>query len=153
MGLPAVLAGLFGKAPGPVRHELSETKGISISCCHMDRSFGYSFWIRREGDAWLFDAECFTHDHEVETVFENREVADGDRKALFAILERCGSISYAEHDRKPKKSPFQILDETTYCFCLTFSDGSRYVTRDRQKELEAFFYRLAEQTGDAGNRL
>ena len=40
------------------------------------------------------------------------------------------------------------MDETTYGFCLTFSDGSQYVTLDYQKELEEYFYRLAEQSNE-----
>ena len=114
----------------------------------MDRSYGYSFWIHLEQGKWLFNTECFTHDHEVEMVFENREVSSDDTDALFEILEQSGSIAYAENYKKPKDSPFEIMDETTYVFCLTFSDGSQYVTCDRQKELEEYFYRLAEKYGD-----
>lgn len=148
MGILAALAGLFGcsKAPKPAQHELSEIRAVSISCGHMDRSYGYFFWIHPEQDKWLFDAECFTHGHEDETMFENREVSGKDMDALFEILERCDSIAYAENYKKPKKLPiFEVMDETTYSFCLTFSDGTQYVTCDRQKELEEFFYRLAEQ--------
>lgn len=146
MGLLAVIAGLFGCNKAP-KHTLSEISEVSIACGHMDRSFGYLFWVHREQDKWLFDAECFTHDHMEETMFENREVSGKDMDTLFEILERSDSIAYAENYKKPKKLlPFEVMDETTYSFCLTFSDGSRYVTRDPQKELEEFFYRLAEQT-------
>ena len=110
----------------------------------MDRRYGYSFWIRAQEGAWLFDAECFTHDREIETVFEKREVSSEDVDTLFAILEQSDSITYAENYKKPKASPFMIMDETTYSFCLTFSDGNQCVTYDAQKELEDFFYCLAE---------
>ena len=40
------------------------------------------------------------------------------------------------------------MDETDYGFCLTFSDKSRCVTNDRKKELEEYFYRLAEQANE-----
>lgn len=148
MGILTVLTGLFGcnKALKPEHHELSELSSISISCCHMDRSYGYCFGIHRNEDKWLFDTECFTHDHEVETVFENREVSSEDIDALFEILERNNSITYAEKYKKPIKLPIEVLDETTYSFCLTFSDGSQYVTYDAQNELEEFFYRLAEKS-------
>lgn len=149
-GLFAVLASLFGcgKSPKPAQHELSEIRAVSISCGHMDRCFGYSFRIHREQDKWLFDAACFTHDHEDETVFENREVSGKDMDALFEILDRNNLIAYAENYKKPRNFPFEILDETTYGFCLTFSDGSQYVTLDYQKELEEYFYRLAEQSNE-----
>ena len=150
MGLLAVFAGLFGcgKSPKPAQHSLSEISAVSLSCGHMDRSYGYFFWVHREQDSWLLDAVCFTHDHEDETVFENREVRSNDMDALFEILEQSDSIAYAEKYKKPKNLHFEVLDETTYGFCLTFSDGSRYVTCDRQKELEDYFYRLAEQSNE-----
>ena len=150
MGILTVLSGLFGctKAPKPAQHTISEISDVSISCGHMDRSYGYFFWVHREQDKWLFNAECFTHDHEVETVFENREVSGQNMDALFEILEHSDSITYAENYKKPKAPLFEALDDTTYTFCLTFSDGSRYTTCDRQKELEEFFYLLAEHSNE-----
>lgn len=150
MGLLAVMAGLFGcnKAPKPAQHTISEISAVSISCGHMDYSFHYYFWIHKEQGKWLFDAECFTHNKEEETVFENREVSGEAMDELFEILERRDSITYAENYIKPKGSPFVVLDGTTYGFCMTFSDGKQYVTCDCQKELEEYFYRLAEQVNE-----
>lgn len=147
LGLLAVFTGLFGcnKGPKPTQHDLSEISAVSISCGHMDRSYGYAFRIHRDQDKWLFNAECFTHDHEVETVFENRDINGEEVDAMFEILKKNDSITYAENYKKPKDSPFVILDETTYGFCLTFSDGKQAVTIDRQRELEEFFYRIAEE--------
>lgn len=157
MGVIAILAGLLGcsKEPKPAQHTIEDISSISISCCHMDRSFGYYFCIRREDNKWLFDAECFIHDHNDETVLENCVVATEEMDTLFEILERSNSIAYAENYKKPIESPFEVLDETTYSFCLTFSDGSQYVTCDWQKELEDYFYQIAEQmseTSDTGDR-
>ena len=81
-------------------------------------------------------------------MFENREVRSNDVDALFEILEQSNSIAYVENYKKPKKLPFEVLDETTYGFCLTFPDKSRCVTNDRKKELEEYFYRLAEQSNE-----
>lgn len=53
---------------------------------------------------------------------------------LFEILERSDSITCAQNYKKSKDSPFEIMNETTYSFCLTFSDGSRYLTFDREME-------------------
>lgn len=151
MRLVAMLAGLFGcrKEPKPASHTIEEISAVSISCSHMDHSYGYSFWLRREENRWLFDASCFTHDYEEETVFENREADAGNIAALLGILDQRDSIAYAENYKKPRRSPFFVLDETTYVFCLTFSDGSRYVTYDPQNELEEFFYRLAGQVKES----
>lgn len=148
MGLIAALTGLFGCGKKPTQHTVLELSSVSLSCCHMDRSFGYYFYIRTEDNKWLFDAECFTHGNEKETRIENREADAGDIDALFEILDRCGSIAYAENYKKPMGSPFEALDETTYSFCLTFSDGSQYVTCDRQKELEEYFYQIAQRMSE-----
>lgn len=143
------VCGLFGcqKTPKPAKHELSEVTAVSISCGNMDRSYGYSFWAHKEENGWLLDAECFTQNFEEETVFENCELDSEDAKALLEILKENESIAYARNYKEPKKSVFQVADEETYGFCLTFSDGSQYVTHDRQNDLEEFFYRLAEKYG------
>lgn len=147
MAVFSLIGGLFGcqKAQAPAKHELSEVTSISISCGNMDRSCGYSFWVHMGDDGWLFDTECFTHDREVETVLKDRVIGDEDARALLEILERCNSVAHVENYKKPKGSLFFVADEETYGFCLSFSDGSRYVTYDRQSELEEFFYRLAEK--------
>lgn len=142
--------GLIGchKASRAAKHELSEIISVSISCGHMNRSYGYSFWARKE-DGWSLDAECFTHNYEVETVFENSEMSGEDVEALFEILEQSESIAYAENYQEKKKLPVQVKDETMYSLCLIFSDGNQYATCDRQNDLENFFYRLAEKYDEA----
>lgn len=138
--------GFFG-CQKSAKHELSEITSVSISCGHTDRRFGYSFWVHKEENGWFLNAECFTNDKETETVFENRELSGDDTETLIGILERNDSILYVENYREPKTFAFQVADGETYGFCLTFSDGSRYVTGDRQKDLEEFFYRIAEKYG------
>ena len=105
--------GLFGcsQAPKPAQHQMSEISAVSISCGHMDRSYSDSSWLHREEDTWLFDAECFAHDFEEETVFEGREVSSEDMDALFEILERNDRIAYAENYKKPRDSIFEVMDD------------------------------------------
>lgn len=91
------------------------------------------------------NGDCFTQEHTVEAVFENRPVSQADVDALFEILERNDSIAYAWQYKEPKRPRYEIMDETTYVFCLTFSDGSQYSIPEVQEELETFFYDLAEQ--------
>lgn len=147
----SLICGLFGcqKAPKPAKHELSEITAVSISCGHMDRSYGYSFGAHKEENGWFLNAECFTHNHEVETVLENRELNGEDAETILEILKQNESIAYVENYKKSKILPFHVVDETTYSFCLTFSDGNQYVTCDRQDDLEDFFYRLAEKYNEA----
>lgn len=149
MAALSLICGLFGckKASKRAEHELSEITSVSISCGHMDRRCGYSFQMLKKENGWLLNAECFTNNHETETAIENRELDDDDAKALLEILKRNESIAYAENYKKPKKRFVQVADETTYGFCLTFSDGSFYATYDRQSDLEQLFYRLAEKYG------
>lgn len=149
MAVLSLICGMFGcqKAPKPAKHTLSEITAVSISCGHMDRSYAYSFGAHKEENGWLLDAECFTHNHEAETAFKGNKLGDDDAEALLEILKQNGSIAYAENYKKPKKFRFNIADETSYGFCLTFSDGSRYSTSDRQSDLEKFFYLLAEKYG------
>ena len=145
MALLSALCGLFGCSKAP-EYTPEDIRSVSVSCGHMDYSHSYSFYLRKTENGWLFDARCFVDDHHKEVAFENRDVSNEDMKTLFEILERNDSIAYAENYKKPKKLPFEVMDETTYSFCLTFSDGSQYTTCDWQKELEEFFYRLAENT-------
>lgn len=151
MALFSLTCGLFGcqRSPEPAKHELSEIMSVSISYGNMDRSYGYSFRAHREENGWFFNAECFTHNYEVETVFEDRELDCEDAEALLEIMEQNESIAHVENYKAPKKLFFQVADEETYCFCLNFSDGSQYVTYDRQNDLETFFYRLAEKYDEA----
>lgn len=151
LGILALIAGMFGckKTPKPADYELSDISEVSVSCCHMDYSFGYVFRLHLEDGKWLFDAECFTHDREVQTEFENREVSEEDAVRLLDIVKNNDLITYAANYKKPPASPFVVLDDTTYSFRLTFTDGSYYSTSDCQSEPEEYFYSLAEKYGDA----
>lgn len=150
MGILAMLVNLFGcgKSPKPAQHTAEEICAVSISCGHMNHAYGYSFWIHSEDGKWLFDAECFTNGHEVETVFENRKISEEDTEKLLEILNN-DLIAYAENYKKPKNSLYAVTDEAKYSFCMTFSDGSQYNTSECIGELEEFFYRLAEQIRDS----
>lgn len=147
MSVLSLACGLLGcqKEPEPAKHELSQITSVSISCGNMDRRYSYSFWAHKEENGWFLDAECFTYNYETETLFNSCELDSEDEKTLLEILEENESIAYVENYTKPKKSAAHFVDETTYGFCLNFSDGSQYVTFDRQKDLEKFFYRLAEK--------
>ena len=147
MSLLAFLAGLFGCTKAPA-HETSQLRAISISCGAMNYSYCYSFSLYRQEDQWLLEAECFTQDHEVETKISGKAVESGEIDTLLDILERNGTIEYAGSYREPKRL-FQALDDTVYGLSLTFADDARYSVSSigtAQPELEAFFYRLAEET-------
>lgn len=145
--LLSVLAGLFGCGKAQ-HHEVSQLVSVSISCCHMDRRFGYSFFLRKENGVWLFDADCFTDDFETQTVFEDKTVGDDKITELFDIIEKNETVKFAETYKEPKKL-FEALDESTYSLCLTFDDGSKYNTDSigsAMQELERYFYTLAAES-------
>ncbi|MGN1134282.1 MAG: hypothetical protein ACI4RN_07500 [Oscillospiraceae bacterium] len=152
MTVLAILSGLFGCGNKPKykgQHSVSEITRISMSCSHMDYNYGYSFQLFREGNQWMFDAHCCTDNFEKETEFYSKQVSSTDIDTLFEILERNNTISYIETYKKPKKLlKFQVMDETVYGFCLSFSDGSSYNTDSAGSaisELQEFFYSLAEK--------
>lgn len=145
--LLSVLAGLFGCGKTQ-HHNVSQISAVSISCSHMDYSYGYHFLLRKENGVWLFDAECFTDDHKTETVLKGKAVSNDDVAELLDIIERNETVKFAKTYKKPKKL-FEVLDETVYGICLTFDDGSRYNADSigsARQELESFFYRLAEES-------
>lgn len=150
MAALSLICGMLGckKTQKSAKHKLSEITSVSISCGHMDQSYGYSFFVHKEDGNLLFDAECFIHDNKTEAVIENRKLSLDEAEELMRLLEQNGSIAYAENYRKPKKPPLQAADETVYSFCLAFSDGDQYVTGERQGDIEEFFYRLAEDMID-----
>lgn len=114
----------------------------------MDFSYGYSFTLSKESGSWRFNAECFTHEHEQQTKFENQSVSNEDIAEMLTTIEQNGTIEYAKNFKKPKKLPFEVLDQTTYGLYLKFSDGSDYnvdSTRHPDSKLESCFYRLAEK--------
>lgn len=145
MVLLSLLCGLFGcqGAPKAAKHSLSEISAVSISCGHTDLRLCYSFWLRREEEAWLLNAEFFTR--ESKTVLENRRLVGEDAEAVLEILKKNNSIAYVENYRKPKAVFTPTADEDTYVFCLTFSDTRQYTAFGRQRDLEEFFYALAEE--------
>lgn len=152
VALLSFISGIFGcRGTKDPQHTTAEISGASISCGHMDRSFGYSFWVRADGDSLLLDADCYTHEREVETVLEAVEISESEFEELLKIVEDDGLIQYAENYKEPAKSPIIVMDETTYGFCLTFTDGKSFLTRDRQEKFESYFYTLAEKYAETHN--
>ncbi len=146
MAILSLLCGVFGcnKSNRPPKHTLSDITAVSIACGHMDRSYEYSFGIYKKQESWLFSAECFTHNNEVETVIENCTIETEDADELFEIMKKNDSISHAE-GYKPKAKSSNTADGESYSFCLTFSDSTQCITDEEESELCRYFYRLAEK--------
>lgn len=140
----------FRKKCNKLREE--EINVFSMVCGHMDFSFGYSFCLRNEENGWLLDAECFVNNHEEHVEFTEKQVAAADVDALYEIMQKHNTIEFLVKYRKPRKSPFFIADETTYCFSVSFSGGECYQTQSigtAGHELEEYFYGLAAKINKA----
>lgn len=161
LGLMTVLAGLLGCTAKPRDaepvHDVSEVCAVSIGCGHMDYSFCYNFMLKRSaGEAgqagadsgWYFEGGCFLRDEYERTDFEPTPVSSESAAKLLDIIEANNTIAYAENYKAPKKLKVFALDETTYSFCIEFSDGQQYIISEmvpEQHELEEYFYDLGKE--------
>lgn len=144
MFMLTLLGSLFGCGGAPAAaHTLQELKSLSVSCSEADRTHSYTFFVRLDGDRWLFDADCFVCDFETEACIKNAVLADGDIDELFEVLDKNDCIAFVENFKKP----FKVFapDASTYGFCMTFCDGLQYDASKRQAETERYFYRLADK--------
>ena len=161
MALMTVLAGLLGCTAKPRDaepvHDISEVCMVSMGCGHMDYSCCYNFMLKRSAEeaeeaghdsGWYFEGGCFLRDEEVRTDFEPTPVSSDSVAKLLDIIEENNTIAYAENYKAPKKLEIFALDQTTYSFCIEFSDGQRYIISKmvpKQHELEEYFYDLGKE--------
>ena len=156
--LMVVLAGLFGCTSEPrdaePLHDVSEVCMVSMGCGHMDYSCCYNFTLTRRAEeagqdsGWYFEGGCFLRDEEERTDFEPTLVSSDSAAKLLHIIEANNTIAYAENYKAPKKLKIFALDETTYSFCIKFSDGQQYIISEmvpEQNELEEYFYDLGKE--------
>lgn len=137
------------KVPTPASHTPEEITAVAISYAGMDRSVNYSFWLRNEADAWLFDATCFIHQNEVETELVGCPITAEEKDACVALLVENDTITYVENHSSTNQN--HAADAESTSIVLTFSDGTQCVASGTQPALEAFFYSLAETYADAGS--
>ena len=170
LALMTVLAGLIGCTAKPRDaepvHDISEVCMVSMGCGHMDYSCCYNFMLKRSAEeageggqseaagqagqdsVWYFEGGCFLRDEEVRTDFEPTPVSSDSAAKLLHIIEANNTIAYAENYKAPKKPEIFALDQTTYSFCIEFSDGQRYIISKmvpKQHELEEYFYDLGKE--------
>ena len=161
LALMTVLAGLIGCTAKPRDaepvHDISEVCMVSMGCGHMDYSCCYNFMLKRSAEeaeeagqdsGWYFEGGCFLRDEEERTDFEPTPVSSDSAAKLLDIIEANNTIAYAENYKAPKKLKIFALDETTYSFCIKFSDGQQYIISEmvpKQHELEEYFYDLGKE--------
>ena len=161
LALMTVLAGLIGCTAKPRDaepvHDISEVCMVSMGCGHMDYSCCYNFTLKRSAEeaeeagqdsGWYFEGGCFLRDEEERTDFEPTPVARESAAKLLDIIQANNTIAYAENYKAPKKLKIFALDETTYSFCIKFSDGQQYIISEMVPgygELEEYFYDLGKE--------
>lgn len=132
-----------GKVP---EYTADDIQSVSVSCGHMDYSFSYSFYLRKNENEWLLDAE-FSKDAEQPRIkYEERQIAEEDVKELLDIAADRKVIEKIRRYKKPKIN-VMVSDETTYFTSILFADGERLGAAALiSKEMEDCFYRLADTT-------
>ena len=99
VGIVSHLAGLFGcvKPEKEASHNADDIVSVSAYCSHMDFSYSYSFSVRKEESGWLFDAQCFIHDHSEQIELSDKTVSDEYIKELLSIISENGTIKSAKN--------------------------------------------------------
>ena len=125
------------------KHQIKDIVSISISCCHMDSTYCYSFGLYKE-DKWYFDCECFIKDFMEKVEIERMPISNDEVNMALDIIREKDLIYQAEKFKKID-SPFFTTDETTYTFILRFSDNMGKATTLSQSSLETLFYDLVKK--------
>ncbi|MGN1126262.1 MAG: hypothetical protein ACI4RI_02370 [Ruminococcus sp.] len=155
MSILSATMSLFGCNKNPVKPD-RELTSVSISQNHMDRTYCYSFWVRKENDSYLFDAECILADDDnneySEVNFTDKEISQEEFEKFTRIDEKYDFISL-KRPKKEKKFKFFALDETTTYFTVKYGDDafSLYPNGDGYSEVSESFFALAEKYNKTKN--
>lgn len=129
----------------PKDNKSKSVSGVSLSQQHMNFNYYYSFYIRRDDDKILFDADVRFDEEPYEIVLEGCEIEKSDFNNVLSIIEKYGVEKYVSRYKK-KNLPFNAADKTTKTTTLYFTDGSDKsadTSADYEQELYDFFKNLA----------
>ena len=149
MSILFVTMSLFGCNKNSVKPD-RELTSVSISQNHMDRTFCYSFGVRKEKDSYLFDAECILADYDnneySEVNFTDKEITK-EKFEKFAGLDKKYDFISLKRPKKEKKSKIFALDETTAYFTVRYGEDafSLYPNGECYSEVSENFFALAEK--------
>lgn len=141
--LAAITAGCAVKTP--TESKSKGVTGVSLSQNHMNFRYYYSFYIRKDNDRILFDADVRFDDEPYEVILESCEIEKSDFSNVLSIIEKYGVEKYVSRYKK-KNLPFNAADKTTKTTTLYFSDGSDKSAdtgAEYEQELYDFFENLA----------
>lgn len=149
MSFLPVFISLFGCGKAPAKPE-GTLNSISISQNHMDRTYCYNFWVRKENNTYLLDANCILTDYDndeySEVNFTDKEISKKEFESFTKLDEKYDFLSLIK-PKKEKKSIFFALDETVSYFTVKYGDDtfSLYTNGDCYSEICACFFALAEK--------
>lgn len=133
----------------PVKPD-NELTSVSISQSHMDRTYCYNFWARKENNRYLLNADCMIVDYDNneanEINFTDTEISEEDFQQFKRLDEKYDFFSLLK-PRKEKKNMFFALDETISHFTVKYGDEvfSLYTNGDCYSEACKCFFALAEK--------
>ena len=107
----------------PTENDSKVVTGVSLSQNHMNYRYYYSFYIRKDNDKILFDADVRFDEKPYEVILESCEIEKSDFNNILSIIEKYGVEKYVSRYKK-KNLPFNAADKTTKTTTLYFSDGS-----------------------------
>lgn len=149
MSILFVTMSLFGCDKNSVKPD-RELTSVSISQNHMDRTFCYSFGVRKENGLYLFDAECILVDYDnneySEVNFTDKEITKEEFEE-FADLDKKYDFISLKRPKKEKKSKIFALDETTAYFTVRYGEDafSLFPNGECYSEVSENFFALAEK--------
>lgn len=152
MGIVSCVLSLFGCNRNPIKPE-GELASISIYQNHMDRTFCYSFGIRKENDSYLFDADCILVDYDnneySEVNFIDKEITKEEFEKFSKLDKKYDFFSLRKPNKKEKNRYF-ILDETITNFSVRYGDEGIAVETNGEcfEAVNELFFQLAEKYAD-----
>lgn len=105
--------------------------------------FCYSFYLSKKDGKILFSASFFSEAENEHIEFENAPVKEEVLSSLFDLISKNNLFERAKNFKASEEN-FETLDETAYTLGIFFKSTSVF-SRMRSKELEKFFFELAEK--------
>lgn len=144
--LPFVFS-FFG-TPEKTKYTADDIRSVSISCSHMDYSHSFAFYLRKEEDLWLLDADFAVDTENPHTAYEACPIAAEDARELLDIVTEQDIPEKLRRYKKPKMK-VHVSDETLCYTSILFNDGEMLgAAKLVCEDLQSGFYRLAEKYSD-----
>ncbi len=138
---------LVGCSTSPTKHNETDIAGVSLSQGHMDYFYCYSFFLRKEDDKVLFDADARLAKENEAPVIVVLESCEVDSKYFDELINFVNNNKVQEHVNSYKKKPqlWEAMDKTTNTTTLYFADGTDKSADSGayEEELRKFFTDLA----------